>query len=277
MKEFDAFQLARLLDFIARADSAAHLHILKSADGIYERVSEEFKKTYSINPIIVLSKTMAEELRLESTLNRVCDNGPFTMRVHVGLTWPELRSELQVLQQSIEADLEKRWFFFVPADDVKRLQDSAKLWTAIFAEIPDCKPDAAEAIDCLMFDRHTACVFHCMRAAEYGLRYLAKKTKTTRALRHKQRRQPIELADWTAIMTAINNKIATLRSRARISLKHSERLALYSDAADHCGYMKDIWRNRMAHARKPYDKTEAVRCLGRVEGFMHFAVTELSQ
>jgi len=34
--------------------------------------------------------------------------------------------------------------------------------------------------------------------------------------------------------------------------------------------MKDIWRNNMAHTRKPYNQTEAVGVMERVREFMQF-------
>jgi hypothetical protein len=44
----------------------------------------------------------------------------------------------------------------------------------------------------------------------------------------------------------------------------------YSDAADHCEFMKDIWRNNVSHTRKAYSDPEAVAVLQRVREFMEF-------
>ena len=50
--------------------------------------------------------------------------------------------------------------------------------------------------------------------------------------------------------------------------KRQEKLELLSDAADHCVFMKDIWRNSVSHTRNPYKKSEAIAALDRVRDFM---------
>lgn len=262
------------MDFIDRADQQAHLIMLESFEKSYERVSPEYLQTFSIESILHLAGDTAHKIELHSTLDRVWENGPFTMAVKVGITYQELRYELKVLREAIEADAEKRLFLFVPTADAQRLQLLKDEWAPVWRAMPESHEDSFEATICFALDRHTACVFHRMRIAEYGLRYLAKRTATSKDLTHKKKHQPIELADWNAIITAINNKIEAWRSRARSSLKFQTRVELYSDANDHCTYMKDIWRNSTSHARRPYDKVEARRCLSRVENFMQFLAKE---
>jgi hypothetical protein len=58
--------------------------------------------------------------------------------------------------------------------------------------------------------------------------------------------------------------------------KRQTKLDFYSDAADHGMFMKDIWRNNVSHARRPYHAGEAKVVLDRVRDFMRFLAISLS-
>jgi len=58
-------------------------------------------------------------------------------------------------------------------------------------------------------------------------------------------------------------------------MRKSQKIEHYSDAADHCTYMKDIWRNSVSHTRKPYSFTEAVAVFERVRDFMQLLTKTL--
>ncbi len=124
-----------------------------------------------------------------------------------------------------------------------------------------------EAGSCYAAGRDTACVFHCMRVAEYALRMLAKNLKITVA--HKGKAYAIEYAEWDQIITQIKNKILVARQLNKGRPK-DDALRFYASAADHCEYMKDIWRNEVSHTRRLYSRPEAMGVLQRVR-----ALTEL--
>jgi hypothetical protein len=88
-----------------------------------------------------------------------------------------------------------------------------------------------------------------MRVAEYGLRSLAKRLGVM--VTHRGARQRIEDADWDKVITAIKNKIDSIR-HLTIGPRRKAQLELYSDAADHCLFMRDIYRNKISHTQKPY-------------------------
>ncbi len=45
-------------------------------------------------------------------------------------------------------------------------------------------------------------------------------------------------------------------------------LQFYSAMADQCEYIKDIWRNEIAHTRRTYSKEEALGVINRVKEFV---------
>ena len=127
--------------------------------------------------------------------------------------------------------------------------------------------DIKEAGNCLAAECYTAAVFHLMRVSEYGLRKMA--TKLRVRLIESGKHQPLEFATWDKVITGCRNKIATARKLPQ-GPKRERRMQIFSQAADHCEYMKDIWRNEVSHARKPYSKHDAMGVLERVRAFMVF-------
>jgi len=87
--------------------------------------------------------------------------------------------------------------------------------------------------------------------------------------RYSGNRQPIEYADGEKVLVAIKNAIAAARSIPS-GKKRQDRLELWSDAADHGTFMKDIWRNNISHTRKPCSVIDADAAFGRVHEFMEF-------
>jgi hypothetical protein len=182
-------------------------------------------------------------------------------------TAAEMLAELTLLMQTMVQELAKRKLAYIaPPYDVYFEQEKS-FGDLVFDTFPEARQDLKDAGNCLAASLATASVFHLMRVAEYGLRRLAKKLRVK--LTHSGRPMPIEFGDWNTIITGIKNKITVVR-RTRSGPKRQAKLEAYSNAADHCEYMKDIWRNSMAHSRKPYKDTEAVGVLERVRDFMQF-------
>ena len=114
----------------------------------------------------------------------------------------------------------------------------------------------------------TAAVFHLMRVSEYGCgdsheRFFVKLTD-------KRKHQPLEYADWDKVITGINNKIQHVKTSLSKGPVQHGKLNLCSEAAQHCLYMKDIWRNDISHTRQPYSQAEAIVVFERVRDFMQF-------
>ena len=130
---------------------------------------------------------------------------------------------------------------------------------------PEATADTESAIECYALEQPTAAVFHMMRMAEHGLRAIAKKVGVR--LTDKGKPQPLEYATWDKVITAINNKIAAARLLPQ-GPKKNQKLRFYSDAAENCTYIRDLWRNETSHTRKRYNSAEAWGVINRVRDFM---------
>jgi len=270
MQEFDAWGMAMLLRHICRADRLAQkMCDLGARD---EKLSDEDVRLH-IQGNLMHALVYAQKFQLESVYDRVAENGSFTMASKIGLTWQEFQNQLNVLREAIEADLEKRLFVFIPPRDAEVTGNIERHWGGVWSTIPDSREDIQEAVSCYVLGRPTACVFHSMRIAEHGLRRIARKVKAKPL--YKGKPKPIESSDWNDLITAIKGEIAKIRQKPR-GPKRDELLERFSNAADHCEYMKDIWRNSVSHARKAYTRAEALAVMDRVRDFMNFVATALN-
>lgn len=178
-----------------------------------------------------------------------------------------LKERLQQVRLLLLRELQNRKFVYIEPGHGKYL-DAEYLFGQEVADLfPKAALDINAAGNCFAVEQHTATVFHLMRAAEHGLRYLAQRLRVR--LVHSGRAQPVEYADWGAVTTAIKLKLTAINKNPH-GKKRTEQLELYSDAGDHCTYMKDIWRNAASHTRKPYQPEDAEKALNRVKDFMGF-------
>ena len=66
---------------------------------------------------------------------------------------------------------------------------------------------------------------------------------------------------------AINTRVKAMAQMPR-SARRQRRVAHYSDLADKCWYMKELWRNDLMHTRVTFNRSEAYGILQRVREFM---------
>jgi len=244
-------------------------------DGRDEQVENKYIAN-SVMGILLQAQYHAKKTHLQSTYDRVWEGGgPFYMAAAVSITWQQLQYELKVLRECIEADLEKRLFVFVEPKNVDLFTAIDDTWKQVLEVIPDAKTDIEDAHIARMVELHTATIFHLMRVAEHGLRILAKKMRVSLDLKDKKGIVPVEYADWQKVITALKNKLTKI-AVLKTGPKRQAQLEKYSDAADHCVFMKDIWRNTVSHARKPYKAADALGALERVRDFMRLVAREFA-
>jgi hypothetical protein len=142
---------------------------------------------------------------------------------------------------------------------------------AVYETFEKARQDIKDSGNCLAAGLSTACVFHLTRVAEFGLRHIAAKVGVK--LKDKGKPQPIEYATWDKVITAIQIKIKDARQLPQGPQK-IRRLAFFSDAAEQCSYIKDLWRNEVSHTRKRYNENEALRVMQRIRDFLQLLTGE---
>ena len=272
MRHYNVWQLVRAIECLQDMQSQGNLAAtLPDQNGIPAediRVADS-QMNGAYVPMLKYIQAQCEFLGLSAALARFQH---FNHEIRQGITWAELRNQAKVLHEAIHADLCYRRFAFVPTPKAELHDKFALVWENIWKKIPACKEDSERAIDCYALEQNTACVFHLMRIAEFGLRSLAKRLRVK--ISHKGKTCPIEYGDWEKVISETKNKIAQIR-QAPAGPRRQAKLEFYSDAADHCTFMKDIWRNNVSHARKPYDDSEAKAAFDRIQDFMRFLTVSL--
>jgi hypothetical protein len=186
-------------------------------------------------------------------------------------THDTLRAELKHVQKDLVIRLMKLKFAYIPAPNDKYFEQDKLFSEKVWEVFPDARQDIKEVGNCFAAGLFTACVFHLMRVSEYGLRFIANALGVT--TKHTGSMIPLEYAEWDQIISQINQKIEAERKTPR-DANREKQLQNYSEAAQHCLFMKDIWRNTVSHARKAYVEPEALGSLERVRDFMHFLARE---
>jgi hypothetical protein len=179
---------------------------------------------------------------------------------------PQTPRELRILHNQTKNEMEQELYLQVP-------HERAPYWQMLGIVSDDAKdkfPGAAlelrSAGNCYALDLPTACVFHCMRALEFGLGALAKDVHLVWAKEQ-----------WHNIIEMIESKLKSERETLPRGLPKDERLNFLSQAAKEFFYFKDGWRNYVSHNRLTYDETQAFQIFGHVRAFIEHLCRELRE
>lgn len=259
---FMVWQLAKALEWLKEIEQQCeHACRLDSAD----REMPQGTIRNNVRPMLDYSRQQFVNAELYAAVHRI--DQPFRLAlVNDSITYRELRSQAKALLEAVDGELAFRRFAYVPTEKAQMLDGIARDWEVIWNKFRESEVDSRAAVECYALDQNTACVFHLIRVSEYGLRALARQVKAK--LTHKGKTHPIEYADWDKVITEVQNKISKARSLPH-GAKRASQLKLYSDAADHCLYMKEL-RNEISHTRKDFNSGEAFGVLQRVFSFMTF-------
>ena len=181
---------------------------------------------------------------------------------------PETERELDVVIHTVKAELRSIEFLFIPPHLAKYYDVTFQ--SLITTNFPLASKELVWAANALAVGLYTASVFHCMRAAEIGVRVLGLKLGVTFP------DKPIELAEWQNILDQAESKIKDMQN-LRPRQHKDEELKFYSQAAVQFRYFKDAWRVRVAHARETYEERTAIRIFDHTLELFETLATRLKE
>jgi hypothetical protein len=181
------------------------------------------------------------------------------------LTGEMLARIFDEMQAQMTVALSKRKFAYIPPPNDEYFEQEKLFGEEVYLKFEKARSELKDAGNCFAAGLPTACVFHLMRVAEFGLREIAKKVRVR--LIDKGKPHPVEFATWDKVIQGINNQITAARTLPHGQRKN-KRLQFHSNAAEQCTYIRDLWRNDVSHTRKRYSDNEALGILGRVRDFM---------
>jgi hypothetical protein len=177
--------------------------------------------------------------------------------------------EYRLLKQALYTEIKGKALFYCPRErsgyfeNDRILSDSAKL------AFPTAYVELREAGSCFAASRFTGAVLHCMRAAEVGVKAMA------RALGH----NPADLAqqDWHPVLNKCESLITEMRNTLPKGVRKEVELQFFSQAAAQFRNFKDGWRVQAAHARPPFNEGEAKIILDATISFYEVLALRLSE
>lgn len=181
-------------------------------------------------------------------------------------TYRQAGEDIRALQNTLDAELQTRQFFFVPPeradyycvgpwfpiDDSLYLGKKMESFRSVITAFPSSKNDICEAGNCFALDRPTATVFHLMRVMEAGLKATAKALGAAYT------------SDWGNCFRDIE--------------KHGEQSdPFFKEAIAYLRSIKTVWRNPTMHIDRSFSEPEAERILNAVSAFMAHLATRLTE
>ncbi|MEH2590274.1 hypothetical protein [Bradyrhizobium sp. AZCC 1721] len=179
-----------------------------------------------------------------------------------GLTYEAVRNTLLDIESRFADHLSDIKLFvlnwqeaslFGPADNVLGNQRPIEGFSRAY---PNAAFEIEEAAKCIALERYTACVFHCMRALEHGIKALCALLGVPDVTKPAEK-------NWGAILKAIKERIdEKWPAKTRLPNTRGAKIeALYAtlDA------IKNPWRNATMHVESIYAPHEALhiaRCTG---------------
>lgn len=182
----------------------------------------------------------------------------------------DLADQIKTLMEALEDELTRKVILYIPHDDMK-FYSRPELWfpksTSAF---PSAKPDIEEACKCYALERYTACVYHSMGVLQAGLYAMAHDLGVIL-------KYPVQMAEWQEVISAVEVKIEPLRQLPRNHPQRDELLSFYSGCAAQFRFLKDAWRNHVAHIRERYSGSDAHTILIHTRDFMEYLSTKLHE
>lgn len=183
---------------------------------------------------------------------------------------PVLATHLYSLQESLFREARLHTFINIRPDLAAHLQTADTFAKTISAAFPSAVPEVREAGNCLAVSSNTAAVFHLMRAAEYGLRALA------RDRRVKVPKGPLALATWEDIIKELEKAEMAIQGYPK-TLAREKQFEFYHGAMMEFKRFKNKFRNNVMHTRESYDSHQAKSAFDHVADFMTILASKISE
>lgn len=255
MLEIKARAFALAVDYIAQLSQA---QFIAGDPGDTEPASEH------LAPIGAIRYSL-EALGLNSSIVSLGRVETILFNTPPPIRYSDLMKRIDEFRGRFYDELGEQLFLVIPLDRTKFYNLDAPLNSAAMAAFPSSSRELRAAGNAYAADLPTACVFHCMRALEYGLLALAADLGI-----------PQGTETWHVIIDQIEYKIANQRNAPR-GVSRNARLQFLSEAANEFRYFKDGWRNYVSHGNNDYDDTKALRVMEHVKSFIEVLSSELKE
>jgi hypothetical protein len=182
-----------------------------------------------------------------------------------GLACGVLSTRLGLLKERVDDDLQLISLLYI-SPEKKAYFDRTDLFGNQFkTAFPMANQEVTEAGDCFALSRHTACVFHLMRAVEIGVKVISKTLGITAPL----------AKDWGGMLSDIDAAIKA--KNASPPPDWTTQKDFFQKAHGFLYAIKNPVRNATMHVDATYDEGGAENVFDAVKAFMRHLATVLKE
>jgi hypothetical protein len=171
-----------------------------------------------------------------------------------------IRAALSDLRLRLTDELNEREFLYVPPERVGFYKEQMLFGQDVNDRFPSAIDDIEGAGKCLALGEGTACVLHCMRVMEVGLRALAGSLGVPYA------------PSWESYLGQIAARIGAKRKTKGVKWRRDEKF--YAGISGDLMTVKQAWRNPTMHVGRKYSIDEAEEIFIAVRRFMKVLATK---
>lgn len=234
------------------ADMTAYFSLRNSSKTDDERARDEDEMRNDMRQVLLLANDLQLKTAAALMAPRISD-------------LPQTEREYNLLIECLYNELSTRLFLHVPSHRSEFYENDTLLSQGAKVAFPSADAELRLAGNCYAAGSATACVYHCMRALESGLKALADDVDVIAGVQN-----------WQNVIDQIEAAIKA-EGQKRNSPTKSARLQFLSEAAKEFSHFKDGWRNHVAHSRSVYGEAQALNVMNHVRSFFEALSRELKE
>jgi hypothetical protein len=206
---------------------------------------------------------------LETTLRRIreiredCDADP---PPDVGT----INRQLLRLRQDLESDLKEQKFMALSQEEIRNFNQDERFGAEVKIKFPNANQEITAAATCYAINNYTGCVFHLMRAIEYGARAMLQNFGVT-TLRDQR---PVALGDWGNLQESLTDELQKLSVGKRKDAQKMRDFEFFSYAIEQFEKFR-TWRNKVSHLREEFLPGQTKDIMDATERYMRHLATRL--
>jgi hypothetical protein len=163
---------------------------------------------------------------------------------------------IETIYATLQTELDTIHFKAIPKERSRYNNSEWLNFSLTMLNFPTSFKELDRAGSCYSLGQPTASVFHSMRALEPALSVLARHFNVSAA--HE---------NWNVIIEQIESAVRSLGQQPKSQQKIDDE-TFFGAATSHLYFVKNAWRNHVAHARGSYSDDESVRILLRTQEFI---------
>ena len=182
----------------------------------------------------------------------------------------DVQAWMAVILTRLQDEVSQKTYLYMPSKSMELIEERHHFGELVSDKFPNAIYDIDEAAKCLVFWRSTACVFHCMRTVDQGIKSLIGDSFNDQAYLDKHERRV-----WLEMIRRIRREAQKLDDV--IASRWKGRQARLNEIAERLSLVADAHRNPTMHAEAKYTLEEAEDIFNTTKSFMHRLASGLHQ